>query len=378
MTILGAAYGLSYLTQTRYDYNATKVSSMSKESELGMRKDRRKIDLREEYWRLATGRGISGDDEKQRDATWDEDVALLDADSSPSTTLKTKNKKKDGGWGDDWEPKRIARPQGTQEWGVPSNLSGASYVEEANNMRDYKRKMRESGTVHAEPAQEQQQQQQYDISKAGPPDARGNRTLVLPSGKTVVLGPDGKPCRACNTKLAFAEAMRGAAGSPSGSKKGGGGGGSPMAGFAGLAGTAAASSSSTSAPAPACPPDVEALGRSSWDLIHSIAATYPDKPTAEQQGALAAFFKSLPILYPCGYCAESLQDEYERLAAALATPATSTDKLFQNAAQSKNDALRFTCQIHNEVNARLGKKQWDCEDLVKLKKRWLDGGSACL
>ena len=57
MTIVGGSYGLSQLTQTRYDYNATKVQTLSKEEELGMRKDRRKIDLREEYYVRGGARG---------------------------------------------------------------------------------------------------------------------------------------------------------------------------------------------------------------------------------------------------------------------------------------------------------------------------------
>jgi cytochrome c oxidase assembly protein subunit 16 len=50
LIIVAGSYGLSYLTQTKYDYNATKVQSMSKQEELGMRKDRRRVDLREEYF----------------------------------------------------------------------------------------------------------------------------------------------------------------------------------------------------------------------------------------------------------------------------------------------------------------------------------------
>lgn len=50
LTIVGGSYGLSYLTQTRYDYNASKVQTVSKQDELGMRKDRRKVDIREEYF----------------------------------------------------------------------------------------------------------------------------------------------------------------------------------------------------------------------------------------------------------------------------------------------------------------------------------------
>lgn len=49
-TMVAASFGLSTLTQTRYDYNSTKVQSMSKEEELKMRKDRKRVDIREEYF----------------------------------------------------------------------------------------------------------------------------------------------------------------------------------------------------------------------------------------------------------------------------------------------------------------------------------------
>ena len=49
-TIVGASFGLANLTQTRYDYNATKVQTISKEEELRMKKDRKRIDIREEYF----------------------------------------------------------------------------------------------------------------------------------------------------------------------------------------------------------------------------------------------------------------------------------------------------------------------------------------
>ncbi len=48
--IVLSSFALSGFTQTRYDYRDQKVQSVSKEDELGMRKDRRKIDVREEYW----------------------------------------------------------------------------------------------------------------------------------------------------------------------------------------------------------------------------------------------------------------------------------------------------------------------------------------
>lgn len=55
LTLVGASFMLSNLTQTRYDLKDEKVSAVTKEQELGMKKDRRKFDVREEYYvRLTT------------------------------------------------------------------------------------------------------------------------------------------------------------------------------------------------------------------------------------------------------------------------------------------------------------------------------------
>lgn len=48
--IVGSSFVLQAFTQTRYDYQETKVKSMGKEEELGMKSGRRKVDLKEEYY----------------------------------------------------------------------------------------------------------------------------------------------------------------------------------------------------------------------------------------------------------------------------------------------------------------------------------------
>lgn len=56
-----------------------------------------------------------------------------------------------------------------------------------------------------------------------------------------------------------------------------------------------------------CPVDRDQLGRGTWDLIHTIAATYPEKPTTEQQQNTDMFLRSLSTVYPCPYCATHFQ-----------------------------------------------------------------------
>jgi FAD-linked sulfhydryl oxidase len=57
-----------------------------------------------------------------------------------------------------------------------------------------------------------------------------------------------------------------------------------------------------------CPVDRSQLGRSSWDLLHTMAANYPDDPSPETQRLLLNFFEALAHLYPCTYCAKDFQE----------------------------------------------------------------------
>ncbi|KAI8137420.1 cytochrome c oxidase assembly protein COX16-domain-containing protein [Fennellomyces sp. T-0311] len=50
--IIGGSFGLAQLTQTRYDHRDMRHKKVAKEEALGMDKNRRKLSLQEEYWRL--------------------------------------------------------------------------------------------------------------------------------------------------------------------------------------------------------------------------------------------------------------------------------------------------------------------------------------
>lgn len=58
-----------------------------------------------------------------------------------------------------------------------------------------------------------------------------------------------------------------------------------------------------------CPLDKDGLGRSTWGLLHTIAAHYPEQPTDQQKNDVKKFFGSLSRLYPCEYCARDFQKE---------------------------------------------------------------------
>lgn len=48
--VIFSSYALESFTKTRYDYQSTKVQSVTKEEQLRMDKNRKRVDLKEEYY----------------------------------------------------------------------------------------------------------------------------------------------------------------------------------------------------------------------------------------------------------------------------------------------------------------------------------------
>jgi FAD-linked sulfhydryl oxidase len=106
-----------------------------------------------------------------------------------------------------------------------------------------------------------------------------------------------------------------------------------------------------------CPQDVEQLGRSSWSLLHTMAATYPEQPTTDQQRDASSFISSFSRLYPCYWCATDFQKWMKE---ARNAPRVS----------SRTEFGQWLCEAHNEVNKKLGKEEFDCG---KVDERWRTG-----
>lgn len=60
---------------------------------------------------------------------------------------------------------------------------------------------------------------------------------------------------------------------------------------------------------PDCPYDKDDLGRSTWGLLHTIAAHYPEQPTTNEIREMSSFFTILSKFYPCEICAKDFRSE---------------------------------------------------------------------
>lgn len=176
----------------------------------------------------------------------------------------------------------------------------------------------------------------------------------------IIYGPDGKPCRQCNSLKDLMNMGKDSSAGPNVS---------PFA-FSKrpTAGSQVEGSSQNSmaeqAPVKAafdpegCPPDVEALGRATWTFLHTTAANYPARPTPVQQNDMSSFIRTFSMFYPCWVCAEDFRGW---MAKRENQPVLD---------QGWAGLGQWMCRAHNEVNEKLGKDQFDCK---LWRQRWKDG-----
>jgi len=91
-----------------------------------------------------------------------------------------------------------------------------------------------------------------------------------------------------------------------------------------------------------------ALGQATWKLLHTMTLRYPETPTDDEKEALKSYFYLTSRLYPCGECAAEFQQLLKKY-----PPQTS----------SRRAAASWLCHVHNQVNIRLKKPEFDCAHL---------------
>lgn len=94
------------------------------------------------------------------------------------------------------------------------------------------------------------------------------------------------------------------------------------------------------------------LGRAGWTLLHSMASKYPENPKEEEKRDMDQFFHLFAKLFPCVECSMHF-----RMKLRERPPQLDSNKVF----------TKWLCEIHNDVNRRLGKREFNCS---RLDERW--------
>jgi len=93
--------------------------------------------------------------------------------------------------------------------------------------------------------------------------------------------------------------------------------------------------------------EVEEIGRGTWRLLHGISRYFPKHPSEVEKKAVSQLFSALSVLYPCRRCSKVFET------AGKAVDSSSRD-LF----------VASLCDLHNFVNFKLNKPEFDCKLLV--------------
>ena len=89
------------------------------------------------------------------------------------------------------------------------------------------------------------------------------------------------------------------------------------------------------------PADQRVWGPHAWHFLHSVAETYdPSK-----RESLLAFVRALPDLLPCSVCGDHLREHLASMDV-------------EGAAGSARGVSDFMWELHNRVNADIGKPRW--------------------
>ncbi|OUC46868.1 Erv1 / Alr family protein [Trichinella nativa] len=101
-----------------------------------------------------------------------------------------------------------------------------------------------------------------------------------------------------------------------------------------------------------CPLDKEELGRSTWGVLHSIAAYLPELLNNETQQDMRNLMRLFSLYYPCEYCAKDMREELAK---------NPPDSLMAGLMSCKpDDAIQFMVKALKAMNAMpSGALKWD-------------------
>ena len=93
-----------------------------------------------------------------------------------------------------------------------------------------------------------------------------------------------------------------------------------------------------------------------WHTIHIVALGYPKSPTYTDKKCAKEIYESLAYLLPCAVCREHYREHI-------------TKNPINTFLDSRTDLIKWTIQIHNAVNQKLGKLEWSLEEVLSYYEK---------
>lgn len=91
------------------------------------------------------------------------------------------------------------------------------------------------------------------------------------------------------------------------------------------------------------------LGRHTWAVLHSIAASYPNKPNATEKENYSKFLNGLLYHYPSK---NNIMKEIMK------------EHPIEN--ESREELVYYICEIHNLMNKKLSKSKFKCREAFDI------------
>lgn len=101
-------------------------------------------------------------------------------------------------------------------------------------------------------------------------------------------------------------------------------------------------------------------GPNFWVTIHTVAASYPNTPSADDRKHAYTFISNMPDLLPCPECGRHMRTMLRNGAEGLESLHSPQDPRLN----SRESFFGYTVAMHNVVNERLGKPRRDVQDVV--------------
>lgn len=99
--------------------------------------------------------------------------------------------------------------------------------------------------------------------------------------------------------------------------------------------------------------DPETFGPHFWFVMHAASFGYPDMPTTTDMTNYKDFYYGLRNIIPCDEC----RVHYSKMV---------FDNPIDKHLHSRADLVRWVINLHNIVNARLGKPDMNVDDAIEL------------